>query len=130
MRTILIVEDDPLVLETVGAIVETMGYKAITVDHGQEAVDILAGATSVDMVLSDVAMHPMNGTEVALRARQIRPDIRIILTSGYSSEALGQKIPPGCHFLTKPFALSKLKLTIDEAFAMPAPLPPVLSAAS
>ena len=63
--------------------------------------------------MADVMMHPMSGIELAQCAQAIRPDLSIVLTSGYPAEML--QLPANCHFMAKPYRLARLhRLLLDN----------------
>ena len=89
---ILVVDDDPGVLELLGAFLETRGYGVTTRNSGASALDVLA-REPFDLVISDIEMAEMNGYELLRRTREQYPKIGIILMTGYTeshplSEAL------------------------------------------
>jgi CheY-like chemotaxis protein len=102
-RAILIIDDEPIVLAAIREILELEGYAVATAHGGREGIeayrrrrDELAG------VLVDVSMPQLSGTEVVRELRAIRPDVRIILMSGY--ERTRPVLDEPAHgFLQKPF---------------------------
>lgn len=86
---ILLVDDDPQVLRSTGRLINALGYETITVASGEQALDLLAGGASVDVVLADYAMPQMTGAELA-KAIEIRfPALPVLIVTGYHNrEAL------------------------------------------
>src|SRR5207244_13433077 len=83
--TIVVVEDDANVREMVVGMLSKFGYRPLVARTGPEALAILQNEASVDLLLSDVVMPAgMSGTELARTAQQLRPGLKILLTSGYT----------------------------------------------
>lgn len=80
-RTILFVDDDPTILQVRRLIFEVMGYRVLTADSGEEALETFR-ANPVDAVVVDYLMSGMDGEETARRIRGMRPNLPIILSSG------------------------------------------------
>jgi CheY-like chemotaxis protein len=98
---ILAVDDDSLVLANVVAMLEDLGHKVIAVGSGARAIEKIESTTAIDLVITDQAMPVMTGTQLieALRAR--RPELPVILASGYAE--LPQDICASIGRLSKPF---------------------------
>ncbi len=117
-ETILIVEDEEIVLTVSKNLVSSLGYHVITARSGQEAVDIYRTKTEpIDLVMLDMIMPGMSGGETFEQLKAMNPDIRAILCSGYSmNEQANRIIERGCRFfLQKPFSISTLSQKIREA---------------
>jgi CheY-like chemotaxis protein len=104
-ETILIVEDDPLVLQLAVDALDELGYTVVTAADAKEALTILHGDGRVDVLFSDIVMPGgMNGLQLAVEARRVRPGIKVLLTSGYAAEALAaQGVPNDIEILPKPY---------------------------
>ena len=90
-ETILVVEDDPDVLNVAVSGLLELGYDIRTATNAQEALAILRGNTSIDVLFSDVVMPGgMNGAQLAVEARRLRPNLKVLLTSGYAASALSE----------------------------------------
>jgi PAS domain S-box-containing protein len=93
-HTILVVEDDHNVRDITVARLEELGYRVVEADCGAKALDLLGGDFVVDLLFTDVVMPGgINGIELAKRARQIRPDLKVIFASGYVSSASAEEMP-------------------------------------
>lgn len=81
--TVLVVEDDPPLLEFFSALLQREGYRILVAVNGVEALDVASSSPNkrIDILLSDVAMPYMGGILLAERLMEIRPDIQVILTS-------------------------------------------------
>jgi CheY-like chemotaxis protein len=86
-ETILVVEDDERVRKLTIKRLKLIGYEVLEASDGPKALDILTRGQSVDLVLTDLVMPGgISGREVAARARELKPNIKILLTSGYAEE--------------------------------------------
>jgi PAS domain S-box-containing protein len=85
-ETVLLVEDDQGVLEVVAAMIEELGYRVLTARNGPEALSMLERGEPIDLLFTDLVMpHGISGGELAQRALQLRPELKILLGSGYSA---------------------------------------------
>lgn len=86
-ETILVVEDDDRVRQLTITRLKLIGYQVLEASDGPKALELLTGGHPVDLVFTDLVMPGgMSGREVAARARQLRPGIKVLLTSGYAEE--------------------------------------------
>src|SRR5262249_10641068 len=86
-ETILIVEDDPRVRQLTTTRAKMIGYQVIEASDGAAALNILSGPDHVDLVFTDLVMPGgLSGWDVATRAQELRPGMKILLTSGYAEE--------------------------------------------
>jgi signal transduction histidine kinase/ActR/RegA family two-component response regulator len=115
--TILVVEDDPRVSRaTVGAL-EELGYRPIPCSNGRDALDILAREPRVELILTDVMMPEMTGTELVRRAASLYPWIAILFVTGYVGEAGDADGLSGHDLLRKPFTVSALADAVAMALS-------------
>jgi PAS domain S-box-containing protein len=108
--TVLIVEDEPEVLEIATEIFDSLGYEVLTAVDAVAALEILKGDTQVDILFSDVVMpRGINGIELAKETRRLRPGTKILLASGYPASTLPFKeLPEGSAFISKPYRWTEL----------------------
>lgn len=85
-RTILVVDDDPDVRDYAVAVLEDRGYRVLSAEDGVDALSVLARESSVDLLFTDVVMPRLNGFELAARARQAAPMLKVLFTSGYATD--------------------------------------------
>jgi CheY-like chemotaxis protein len=116
-EAVLIVEDEPDLMDVASSLFISMGYDVVTAASGQEAIEVMANR-QVDILFTDVIMpNGINGIELATRARTARPDLKIILASGYPLPAL--KIEHSSlndfSFVQKPYRLSDLARALRTA---------------
>jgi CheY-like chemotaxis protein len=86
-ETILVVEDDDRVRQLTIRRLQMIGYRVLAAPDGPSALELLKGDDKIDLVFTDVNMPGgLSGREVAIQARQLRPGIKVLLTSGYAEE--------------------------------------------
>jgi PAS domain S-box-containing protein len=114
---ILVVEDDPHVRALTERLLRRFGYEVITAGDGEEALAWLTQhGLPVDLLLTDVIMPSMNGKVLAERVLAMRPDTRVLFTSGYTANVIVQHgvLKPGVEFLPKPFTTAALAQRVRE----------------
>jgi CheY-like chemotaxis protein len=84
--TVLVVDDDPLVLLSTAAMLDDLGYTALQASSGPEALERLAGNPNIDVVVTDLAMPEMTGAELAQQIKQRWPTLPVLLASGYADK--------------------------------------------
>ncbi|MBI4264430.1 MAG: response regulator [Acidobacteria bacterium] len=110
-ETVLVIEDEPALLVLTSSILAEQGYATLEAGDGAQA---LALATAHDgplhLVLADVVLPGLKGTEVAERIKALRPAVKVAFMSGYTDNALGHHhgLPFGAPFLQKPFTPDRL----------------------
>ena len=124
IETILVVDDEVLLLRLASGFLERMGYRVQTAGDGNEAIRKLESDSSIALIFSDVVMPGgINGYELAARAAQLRPLLPVLLTSGYAQEGMSTAGQPVAkrEILSKPYALSELarrvRVLLDVAAA-------------
>ena len=116
-ETLLLVEDEPLILRMTKLILSELGYTVLTASDGLEALEVLGRhAGDVQLLITDVVMPKMSGRELAARVTALRPDIRVLYSSGYPADAIGEDgvLGDDINFLAKPYLPSKLADTVRE----------------
>ena len=112
-QTILMVDDEDLLLTMGQTILSSYGYRVLTANGGQKALELLAQKdVSVDLVITDLVMPAMSGRELVEHIRRLSPATRIICTTGYVWPA-GQENDGAC--LQKPFTSQELLLKVKQA---------------
>ncbi len=110
-ETILVVDDEPNILEVTEEMLQSMGYNVLTAVDGREAISVFEqNGHLVDLIILDMIMPGFSGGETFDRIKKIQPGARILLSSGYSIKGEAQKIMDrGCDgFIQKPYNLEKL----------------------
>ncbi len=116
-ETILLVDDEQMIIDVGQAILEQLGYTVVVAKGGREAeTAVLKQGSEIDLVILDMIMPGMDGGKTFDRIREIRPGIRVILSSGYSIDGQADQIMRrGCNgFIQKPFSVSDLSNKIRE----------------
>jgi PAS domain S-box-containing protein len=124
-ETILIVDDREDVAELARTILRDFGYATLMAQNGREALDILDGGATVDLLFIDLIMPGgMNGITLAREARQRRPDLRVLLTTGYAEASLERTDAGGSAFdlLSKPYRRTDLIRRVRAVLDGPAVL--------
>ncbi|NPU83019.1 MAG: PAS domain S-box protein [Syntrophaceae bacterium] len=114
---VLLVEDEEQVLETTCEMLEFLGYTVITAQNGQEAIDAYRRkGQTIDLILMDMIMPGISGSEAIDALVAIDPSVRIVLASGYSLNGLaGEIMDRGCRaFIQKPYNMNELSRTIAD----------------
>jgi PAS domain S-box-containing protein len=120
---ILLVEDDPNVRQLAAQLLEQLGYRFIEAADGPAALAAMAEAPPIDLLFSDVVLpRGMNGIEVARRARERQPGLKVLFMSGYAEGALAPAVDGFGEFdlLHKPFRKAELAARLRRALAGPA----------
>jgi len=113
--TVLVVDDESLLLTMAETILSDFGYKVLTASSGPKALQILAQpGTKVDLVITDLVMPGMGGRELIERIRQTEPTQAILCTSGY---VMPEDKQAGSGYLQKPFTSTELLLKVKAALA-------------
>jgi two-component system, cell cycle sensor histidine kinase and response regulator CckA len=110
-ETLLLVEDEPLILRMAKRVLSELGYTVLTAADGYEALAALERfGGDVHLLITDVVMPKMSGRELAARVTALRPDIRVLYSSGYAADEIGEDgiLSDGINFLPKPYVPSKL----------------------
>jgi two-component system, cell cycle sensor histidine kinase and response regulator CckA len=115
-ETILLVEDDAAVRHGIRRVLQWAGYQVVAASHAGEAVELTADpSVPIQLLLTDITLPGVSGGELAAVLQGYRPELRVILMSGYSAEELpaGETCADAA-FLQKPFATEALLLQVRE----------------
>jgi len=118
--TILLVDDNQLVRESVAASLQSMNYRVLVADGGEAALRLLDGPEPIDVLFTDVVMpNGPSGPELAARARWRRPSLKVLFTSGFPSGALGmdERLAGAEPFLLKPYGPDELVAALERLLA-------------
>ena len=118
-ETILLVEDEPALLELGTQILEKLGYTVLACSSPHRALEVAESGARIDLLLTDVVMPGMNGRELYDRLAPQRPGLRCLFISGYTANAIADRGIPeeGAHFLEKPFSAASLAAKVREVLA-------------
>lgn len=112
---VLLVDDDAAVRASVHDMLDELGYRTIEADNGVTALEHLRGEEAFDLLIADFAMPGMNGRELAEGAIRMRPDLPILLISGYVDPAQFDSRCSRGQLLHKPFDLTALATAVQKA---------------
>jgi two-component system cell cycle response regulator CpdR len=116
MIRILLAEDDRVMREYLTRALERSGYSVSAVDRGTAAIPLLENEP-FDLLLTDIVMPEMDGIELAQKAGEMRPDLRVMFITGFAAVTLkAGKSMPQARVLSKPFHLRDLVLEVDRMF--------------
>ena len=118
-ETVLLVEDDALVRRYAHDQLVALGYAVIEAHNGRQALQVLQERDGVDLLFTDVVMPGMTGKQLADQARLLRPQLRVLYTSGYTENAIVHhgRLDPGVHLLTKPYRREELARRVRDAMS-------------
>jgi two-component system cell cycle sensor histidine kinase/response regulator CckA len=116
-ETILLVDDEPMILEVAVEVLSELGYTVLEAQGGRKAVELYnKKSAAIDLVILDMIMPDMGGGETYDRIKEINPEAKVLLSSGYSIDGEATEIlERGCHgFIQKPFSMEELSTKIRE----------------
>lgn len=120
-KVVLVVEDDSTLSSIYERALRKGGFNVLVAANGQEALDIVDSGEPIDLMISDIVMPGIGGRELVWRVRERRPEMRIILFSGYASEdsALQTLEDSGVEFISKPISLVTLNAIVRNRLFAP-----------
>lgn len=114
--TILFIDDEPVVLDVGTLMLEKLGYKVLQATSGMEASQVFQ--KNIDVICSiilDIKLPDENGSDTCKRLKKIRPDLKVIHTSGLGKVQGGESLDCGCEgFLAKPFKIEELSEKLKD----------------
>jgi signal transduction histidine kinase len=115
-KSILFVDDDPLLLQSMPRLLEHLGHRATAVASGEQALALIDQGFRPDLVILDVNMPGIGGLETLLQLRKRDPALPALLSSGFASQPILELLQnhPGVHMIVKPYSLEELKREIRE----------------
>jgi CheY-like chemotaxis protein len=119
-QTILVVEDDPQVRSLTRAMLSRLGYDVVVAESADEALSVISTHQgSLDMLLTDMVMPLMSGTDLANQVQTLRPGIRVLYMSGYTdNDVFGRRVlSPDTPFIQKPFTSAALSRKVREVLS-------------
>lgn len=115
--TIMLIEDEERIIEAAGEILSLLGYTVIKAKSGKEAIETFKKKSkTIDLVILDMILPEMNGCEIYDHLKTIHPEVKVLLSTGYSINGMATEIMnKGCNaFIQKPFTIEKLSQKIHE----------------
>ncbi len=120
---LLLVEDEPMLRDLAEIVLRDLGYDVITAANGREALELVEKnpEMKLDLMVTDVVMPEMGGPELADHILKIRPQTRILFTSGFTEDAIVQtgKLDEGIDFIQKPYSVDSLGQKVHRILQVP-----------
>ncbi|MBP3955858.1 PAS domain S-box protein [Gemmata sp. G18] len=116
--SVLLVEDQDAVRQFARLALQTQGHQVTEAENGEVALELASRGTHFDAIVTDVTMPGIDGRELAARVRALRPDIAVVVMSGYAAES--ERVEPIAHsvFLSKPFPPADLFEALNKALRL------------
>jgi two-component system sensor histidine kinase EvgS len=124
-ETVLLVEDEPVILKLAKAVLVQLGYTVLAADTPGEAMRLAKEYRGeIHLLMTDVVMPEMNGRDLSGRLLSLCPNIKFLFMSGYTANVIAHHgvLDEGMHFLQKPLSRKDLAVKVREALARPEPL--------
>jgi CheY-like chemotaxis protein len=119
-ETVLLVEDEPAVLDLAKRLIEQLGYRVLPANGPQEARKwVEEYPETIDLLLTDVVMPEMNGRELWRELSALRPGMKCLFMSGYTEDAIAHHgiLEEGVHFVPKPFSIETMAIRLRETLS-------------
>lgn len=115
--TILVVDDEPNIRRILEAVLTKDGHTVLTAENGKKGLEVLKGDGAIDVMVSDLIMPDMNGVELLAAAKEIRPEISVLMITAHGTikSAVDAMKLGALDYVTKPFDLDEIKLVIKNA---------------
>jgi hypothetical protein len=130
-ETILVVDDEESLRTVIVDLLGHLGYCTLSAANGREALEVAEGYPGrIDLLLTDVVMHPLPGPALAEKLMRSRPEMKVIFISGYANPSLAPDgiLKPGTVLVHKPFTMKILSAKLREVLGdPPTPFRPELS---
>jgi PAS domain S-box-containing protein len=122
-ETILLVEDEPAILQMTRAMLERQGYVVLAASAPDDAIRLAQSAGGrIDLLVTDVMMPRMNGPDLAAHLASVCPSLRCLFISGHTAGTIAHHgvLGPGAHFVQKPYSMADLAANVRAVLALPA----------
>jgi len=116
-ETILLAEDNETLREINSKVLKSYGYTVISAEDGEEAItEFRKNKDIIDLIILDIIMPKKNGREVFDEAKQLKPEIKVLFTSGYPADLIAKQgvLEQGINFIPKPSPTDKILIKIRE----------------
>jgi PAS domain S-box-containing protein len=116
-ETILVVEDETVILQVARMVLSALGYRVLTAADGVEALELVKSTEQpIDLLVTDVVMPKLGGADLAKALTELRPGLRVLYSSGYTDNAIADHgvLEDGVNFLQKPYTASDLASRVRE----------------
>ena len=115
---VLVVDDDPLIRDSLVELLELLGHRPTSASGGQEALNLLGAGYDPDVIILDMNMPGMNGAQNLARIQEIHPSQAVLVTTGYTESDLADLVKHGrVMSLTKPFTAKELRTALAAILA-------------
>lgn len=113
-RLVLLVDDEPLVRMGTAALIEELDFRVVQASTGAQALQLLAEHEAIEILITDFRMPDLDGMELIARAKELRPDLRAVLMTGYAANdaRFAELESPR---LAKPFGVTDLENAIEQS---------------
>jgi signal transduction histidine kinase len=120
-ETVLLVEDEPAILEVTGLMLESLGYEVLSADTPGKALALAEANETIHLLLTDVVMPEMNGKDLASRVCAMYPNLKCLFMSGYTADVIAhhEVLDKEVHFLQKPFSKEELAARVRNVLGRP-----------
>jgi PAS domain S-box-containing protein len=120
-EVVLVVEDEPAVRQFSVDALSELGYRVLEADGAAAALRLLDSHPEIALLFTDVVMPEVNGAKLAMEARRLRPDLRILFTTGYTRNAVVHNgvLDPGVELIGKPFSIEELAAKVRDVLDAP-----------
>jgi signal transduction histidine kinase/ActR/RegA family two-component response regulator len=114
--TVLLVEDEDAVRRLVASMLSDAGYRVLVAEDASAAIVLADGEERIDILLTDVVMPGLSGTDLASLLSELRPELRVLFVSGYTADGVARNgnMSPESAFLQKPFTRAQLMGALGE----------------
>jgi CheY-like chemotaxis protein len=116
-ETLLLVEDERAILRVSSVALAALGYRVLTASNGVEALELVKATNEpIHLLITDVVMPKMGGSELAAKLADLRPGIRLLFSSGYMENSIVEHgiLAEGVNFIQKPYTPSVLAQRVRE----------------
>ncbi|MBF0242868.1 MAG: response regulator [Desulfamplus sp.] len=117
-ETILIVEDEPSILDMATLMLKRLGYSVLGANSTKEAIRLAEShSDNINLLMTDVVMPEMDGRQLAKRLSQLNPNLRVLFMSGYTANVIAHHgvLDKGVNFIQKPFSMQELAQKLKES---------------
>ena len=118
-ETVLVVEDEAGVRDMSVDALRELGYAVVEAEGPRQALRLLEAQPQIDLIFTDIVMPDMDGRELADAARAMRPDIKVVYTTGYARGTAIEDEVPDAAYLPKPFTLAALASKVRDVLDAP-----------
>jgi two-component system cell cycle sensor histidine kinase/response regulator CckA len=120
-ETVLLVEDDEALRGVAKEMLETYGYRVLLAPNGAQGLELARDRSQpIQLLMTDILMPKMGGIELADRLKELRPEVKILYTSGHNDSGGVLQMRPGTRYLQKPYGMQNLARTLRDLLERPA----------